>query len=265
MRPTVRLAVLGAALATLSCGDVPTLENGVAYYTPVLLPLPAVAAGDTLRDQFGHPAPLRVLAFSRDSQLVTGLTVTFVPTSIPADVTIDQATGILVARDTLRSVQIVGQLSGQLQTSAATLQIVPEPSTIVRTDVAADTSVPLPAIRPLPVTVTGTYHGATTTVNGIIVRYQVDSLQPRSLALGNAILITAGGAPLRPDSTTAVDTTKTAGNATRTVVVSAGSPVEKVFISASANRLRDGKPLAGSPVQWVVEIRPRASTSRSSP
>ena len=83
MRHTLRLAAIAAAVATLSCGDVPTLANGVAYYTPVLLPLPAVAAGDTLRDSFGRPAPLRVLAFSRDSQLVTGLTVVFVPTTLP--------------------------------------------------------------------------------------------------------------------------------------------------------------------------------------
>lgn len=255
MTHPVRLLTLAAVVATLSCGEVPTLENGIAYYTPVQLPLPAVAAGDTLRDEFGRPAPLRVVAFSRDSQVITGLTVTFVPTALPSDITIDPLTGIVVARDTLRSVQLVGQINDRLQTSIATLQIVPQPSAISRTDAAADTAYPLPAIRPLPVTVTGTYRGAGTTVNGIIVRYRIDSLRPAGIAVGTAILIVPGGGPQRPDSTTAVDTTKTAGNATRTVVVSAGSAVERVFISASARRLRDGAPLVGSPAQWEVVIK----------
>jgi hypothetical protein len=253
MTHAARLLTLAAAVAALSCGEVPTLEKGIAYYTPVQLPLPAVAAGDTLRDSEGRVAPLRVLAFSRDSQEIDGLTVTFVPTTLPADVTIDP-NGILVARDTLRSVQLVGQI-GALQTSVATLQIVPEPTAISRGDASADSTYPLPAIRPLPVTVTGTYRGVSTPVNGIIVRYRIDSLRPAGLDLGNAILIVPGGGPQRPDSTAAVDTTKTGGIATRTVVVSAGSAVQHVYISASARRLRDGQPLAGSPVGFVLDVR----------
>ena len=255
MRPALRLLTVAAAVVALSCGDVPTLENGIAYYTPVRLPLPAVAAGDTLRDSLGHVAPLRVLAFSRDSQEIQGLTVTFVPTTAPVnDVTID-ANGILVARDTLRSVQLVGRIGERLQTSVATLQIVPEPSAIIRADALPDSTYPLPAIKPLPVTVTGLYRGVSMPVNGIIVRYRVDSLRPAGIDLGTAILIVPGGGPQRPDSTSAVDTTKTAGNATRSVVVSGGSAVQAVFISASARRLRDGAPLAGSPVQFRVDIR----------
>jgi hypothetical protein len=255
MTHAARLLTLAAAVAALSCGEVPTLENGIAYYTPVLLPLPAVAAGDTLRDSEGNVAPLRVVAFTRDSQEIAGLPVTFVPTALPSDVTIDPATGILVARDTLRSVSLVGRIGERLQTSVATLQIVPEPTAISRADDAtADTTYPLPAIRPLPVTVTGTYRGVSTPVNGIIVRYRIDSLRPRGLDLGNAILIVSGGGPQRPDSTGAVDTTKTAGNATRTVVVT-GTAVDTVFISASARRLRDGQPLVGSPARFILVIR----------
>jgi hypothetical protein len=93
-----------------------------------------------------------------------------------------------------------------------------------------------------------------TPVNGIIVRYRIDSLRPRGLDLGNAILIVSGGGPQRPDSTNAVDTTKTAGNATRTVVVT-GSAVDTVFVSASARRLRDGQPLVGSPARFILVIR----------
>jgi hypothetical protein len=232
------------------------LVDGIAYYTTVELPLPAVAAGDTLRDSLGHAAPLRVRAFGRDSQEITGLTVTFVPTALPSNVTID-ADGILVAQDTVRSVQIVGQINGRLQTSAVTLLLVPEPGTITRADnVLGDTAYAVPALRALPATVTAVYRGEVTPVNGIIVRYRIDSLTPSTVAPGSAVLTDANGGLLRPDSTIAVDTTKTAGTATRSVLVRAGSGVEKVFISASARRLRDGGPLDGSPVRWVLELKP---------
>src|SRR5688500_19707376 len=106
------LALGSAAIVAISCGEVPTLADGVAYITPVLLPLPAVAAGDTLRDSLGRAAPLRVRAIGRDSQEILGLPTTFVTTSLPADVTID-ANGYLVARDTLRSVRLVGRVGDQ--------------------------------------------------------------------------------------------------------------------------------------------------------
>jgi hypothetical protein len=246
---------LAAAVVAVSCGEVPTLADGIAYITPVELPSPAVAAGDMLRDSLGRPAPLRVRAFDRDSQEITGLTVTFVPTALPSDVTID-ADGHLAARDTLRSVQLVGRIGDRLQTPPATLLIVPQPLSISRPAGAdaGDTAVVLPALRALPVTVSGEYRGASTPVNGIIVRYRIDSLLPAGVPRGSAVLLNASGVTSRPDSTIAVDTTKNTGNATRTVVVPAGSGVRKVFISASARRL-DGPPLRGSPVGFVLELK----------
>jgi hypothetical protein len=171
MKRAAGLLALGAVAVTLSCGEVPTLQDGIAFYTPVQLPLPAVAAGDTLRDSLGHVAPLRVLAFTRDSQEITGLTVTYTPVTLPFDVTIDSATGILVARDTLRSVQFVGRIGDRFQTTVATLQIVPEPTTISGPgDTSGDTAISVLTPKVLSVTVTGLFRGVTTPVNGIIVR-----------------------------------------------------------------------------------------------
>ena len=250
-------AVSVAGAVALGCGDVPTLQDGVAYISAVELPLPAVAAGDTLRDSLGRVAPLRVRAFGRDSQEITGLEVRFLPTVLPAGVTID-ANGVLVARDTVGSVQIVGRVGDRLQTTIATLQIVREPTTIARPsgDATGDTALALPALRAIPVTVTGVYRGSSTTINGIIVRYRIDSLRPRSLPSGSAILTNAAGAAFRPDSTMAVDTTKSGGTATRSVLIRAGGGVQSVFVSASARRLRDGTPLAGSPVRVEVSVKP---------
>lgn len=253
------LVALGAALVAggvvISCGEVPTLQDGIAYITPVELPLPAVAAGDTLRDSLGRAAPLRVRAFGRDSQEITGLTVRFVPTALPSNVRIGD-NGILVADDTVRSVQLVGRIGDRLQTTVATLLIVPNPLSIGRPagEEAGDT-VALPALRPLPVNVTGSYRGQVTPVNGILVRYRIDSLRPAGPP-GRAILTNASGSPQRPDSTIAVDTTDASGNASRSVLLVAGSGVARVFISASARRLTDGAPLAGSPVRFELAVKP---------
>jgi hypothetical protein len=254
----VAASTLLAAAAALSCGEVPTLENGIAYYTPVLLPMPAVALGDTLRDSLGRVAPLRVRAFTRDSQEVTGLTVTFVPTVLPTLVDIKNPTGLVVAHDTaVGSVVLVGRIGDQFQTSTVTLLVVPEPTLVTRTDnPAADSALSVPALRALPVTVSGLFKGAVTTVNGIIVRYRIDSLAPSSVPAGTAVLTNASGSSLHPDSTTAVDTTKSAGNATRNVLVRAGSGVQKVYISATARRLHDATEVPGSPVRFLVELKP---------
>jgi hypothetical protein len=249
------LALGTAVVAAVSCGEVPTLANDVAYITPVLLPLPTVAAGDTLRDSLGRATPLKVRAFGRDGQEILGLATTFLPTALPADVTID-ADGYLVARDTVSSVQLVGRVGDQLQTTVATLLIVPEPSAIVRpaADLAGDTVLTIP-VRALPVTVTGVYRGTATPVNGIIVRYRVDSLHPSSIPSGRAVLTNAAGNVSRPDSLVAADTTDASGSASRTVIVLAGSGVDTVFVSASAQRLRDGAPVGGSPVRFTVAVR----------
>ena len=93
------------------------------------------------------------------------------------------------------------------------------------------------------------------TVNGILVRYRIDSLRPRSAPAGSAILTNAAGVANRPDSTVAVDTTKGSGSASRSVLLRAGTGVDTVFVSASARRLRDATPLAGSPVRLIIVVK----------
>ena len=105
------------------------------------------------------------------------------------------------------------------------------------------------------VTVTGDHRGQVTPVQGILVRYRIDSLRPAGPS-GRATLTNASGTPQRPDSTIAVDTTDASGTASRSVLVVAGSGVARVFISASARRLTDGAPLAGSPVRFELAVKP---------
>ena len=70
-------------VAGLACGDVPTFQEGVAYITPVILPSPAVALGDTLRDSTGAVAPLRLFGIDSDGDTVRTLTPVFVVTTVP--------------------------------------------------------------------------------------------------------------------------------------------------------------------------------------
>jgi hypothetical protein len=250
--------LLATGIAIASCGEVPTLENGIAYITPVLLPSPAVAIKDTLRDSLGVARPLRIQAFGRDSQEITGLSPTFLPTVLPSAVRISPE-GYVIADTGTGSVQIVGRIGDRLQTSPVTLLVVPQPLSIVRasSDASNDSALALPALKPMPVTVSGqTNAGTFATVNGIIVRYRIDSLFPKGLPKGSAILTNAAGASLRPDSTIAVDTTKSGGTATRNVLVLTGSGVDSVFVSAAARQLTKGAPLVpGSPVSFVLRVK----------
>ena len=148
------LLVAGATcLVALSCGELPSYPNGIAYISPVILPSPAVFAGDQLRDSTGAVAPLRVLAYDKDNNLVPSATVTFVLSTVPYQATID-ANGILTAKDTVGVLSIVGQVDATHQTSPILLQVVPQPDSIKR-DTTVDSLTNCLQSGPLRVVVSG--------------------------------------------------------------------------------------------------------------
>ncbi len=126
------LVACAAGIAVLACGEVPTLDDGIAYITTIKLPAPAVAAGDVLRDSTGAVAPLQVLAFGSDDQLVAGTTATYVVSPVDTGVHIDAA-GVVRVSDSLRTVNIVGRVGDRLQTIATSLQIVAQPDSMAAT------------------------------------------------------------------------------------------------------------------------------------
>lgn len=269
MRRAVAAAgTLFVALAVaIACGEVPTLPGGVAYITPVLLPSPSVAFGDTLRDSLGRAAPLRVYAIGRDSaDTIRTLARRFVLTSLNTGALLGND-GILVAPDSLVSLRIVAQVTDgsgatalQLQTPEITLDVVPRADSIASTPVARDTARVLAPLTPLPVTVTGVgprnVRGA---VGGIRVRYRIAAVYfPTGIARGRYYLADDANNVLRPDSTLALDTTSSAGAASRAFVAPAiadGAAVaDSVLVEASALSQR-GVPLHGSPVRFVIRVR----------
>ena len=101
-----RTLALGAlsVMCALSCGEVPTLDQGIAYISPIILPSPAVAVGDQLRDSVGNVVPLRIEAFGRNDERLPDPAATFLTTVLPSPITIG-ADGIVTASDTVSAVR----------------------------------------------------------------------------------------------------------------------------------------------------------------
>ena len=240
----------------LACGDVPTLDQDIAYISPVLLPAPAVAIGDQLRDSLGNVTPLRIEAFGRNDEQLPDPEATFLPTVLPSPISID-ANGFVAATESttaVHTVQIVGRVGSKLQTPPVSLLVVPQPDSLGRTSDEVRTSA-LPGLDTMRVTVTGLNKSRTRVpVPGIIVRYRITALYGAGAASATALLTLDGSIVSRPDSLVAVDTTDASGVASRTLVV-AGTGVDSVVVFAHARSLR-GVPLKGDSVHFVLRVTP---------
>jgi hypothetical protein len=251
-RRTVMCAI--AVAGAFACGDVPTLDDGIAYISPIILPSPAVAAGDTLRDSLGNAAPLRVMAFDQQDAALPDPVATFLPTSVPAPISISED-GIVTASDTVsaaQTVQLVARVGARLQTTTASLFVVSQPDSIAQSS-AEVFETALPALDTLRVKVTGLNSRNTrVAVRGIIVTYRIAVYGPAPES-GTAMLTLDGRTISRPDSLAAVDTTDQEGVAERTLVV-AGTGIDSVVVFARARSLKN-MPLRGDSVHFVLRVK----------
>jgi hypothetical protein len=120
-RPGLDLAALAGAVlvvAGLACGEVPTLPGGVAYISPVILPSPAVAFGDTLRDSLGVVTPIKLFGIDNAGDTIRTIEPVFIVTTIPGP-SVHITTTHLVIGDSIRTATIVGQVGTRLQTPPA--------------------------------------------------------------------------------------------------------------------------------------------------
>jgi len=255
----VKRVVLGSvvvATLTLSCGEVPTLDEGIAYISPIILPAPAVAIGDSLRDSLGVATPLRIAAFGRNDEPLPDPTATFLPTVVPSPITIGEA-GFVTASDTVsgvRTVQIVGRVGSKLQTTTASLLIVPQPDSLGQTSDSVKIST-LPALDTLRVTVTGLNRAGTrVAVPGVVVRYRISRVFGPGADKAAVLLTLDGRTVSRPDSLAAIDTTDASGLASRTLVA-AGDGVDSVVVVVRARSL-NGVPLRGDSLRFMLRKAP---------
>lgn len=248
-RRAVTFAAAAAVALAIACGDVPTLDSGIAYITTVVLPSPAVAAGDVLRDSTGAVAPLSVKAYDKDNHLVPGVTATYVVSTLPAGITID-ANGRVTALDTIGTVQIVGRVGDRLQTPSVVLAVVPQPDSIAASGLLDSLTVGT-ASSALMATVTGVRGPARVNVAGIIVRYRIAAFYPAATVDPVKVFFTDG---LTGDLTRSVDTTDASGTASKIVTLSTRTGIDSVRVEASATNLR-GVPLKGSPVRFILHVK----------
>jgi hypothetical protein len=243
------LAATAAGILALSCGEVPTLDGGIAYITPIRLPAPAIAAGDTLRDSTGAVVPLQVLAYNSSDQVVSGTTATFVVA--PADTGVHiAASGVVSVSDSLRTVQIVGRVGERLQTVAASLEVVVQPDTMAASG-TVDSLRLATASSALQVAITGLRKGARVASKGIIVRYRITGTTPARTVDPTYFFFSDG---LAGDLTRAVDTTDASGLTSRAIIASDVTGLTSIQVEASANSLR-GTPLRGSPVKFSIPVK----------
>jgi hypothetical protein len=253
----------GAALVTvaLACGEVPTVPLGVAYISPVILPAPAVALGDTLRDSLGVVTPLKVYGIDNAGDTVTGLTPVFVVTTVPGKSVHLTPTNLAIG-DSIRTATVVGQVGTRLQTPAASLDVVRQPDSIAASSAAtarfpAASTGTVTSTVPLAVSITSPPTGtvARTGVKSIIVRYLVTRIFPASASIPDTtlVLVDESGRFRLPTGRESRDTTDPSGTASRQIrAIPLG--FDSVEISVTASNLR-GIPLKGSPIRFLVTTK----------
>ncbi|HEY5218697.1 MAG TPA: hypothetical protein VIJ16_02755 [Gemmatimonadaceae bacterium] len=251
------LAIAAAiAVVALSCRAIPAPTDGVLSVSEVDLPSPGVVVGDTLRDSVGNAAPLRVYAFGVGgmADTITNIAATFVLLDRGAHITAD---GYLIG-DSVRTtpVRVVGAV-GVLQTSAANVDVTPQPDSI-----GAASTTPIDTVRfnPLDSTASVNFSAALTVtvvgagsppppITSVIVRYAI-AYQPTASVAGavSALLVNSTGAA------NSVDTTDVNGHAGPRVRVRPQAPTAPDSVVVTASASYRGIPLRGSPVRFVIPI-----------
>ena len=238
--------------AALACSDVgpDDVPASIAFDA---LPYPAVVVGDSLRDESGLAVALSAAVFDARNVQIPDAPVRFL--SLDPAVTISDdghVTG--VAPGTAR---VVAEIAG-LQTAALTLRVTQRPDTMYA---IGDTLIPIEYELPdveevaLPVRVRHLQPvaEADTAVAGWIVRFAIVGQTPGDTTRGYLV---------RENTTVkaSVDTTDVAGRAAmeyrlRTLTF----PVVQDTLEVHATATYRGEPVAGSPVRFVLVIRPRPS------
>lgn len=248
-----RAVTITAVAILMACGTVPTFSDNIASISAIKLPSLVVVAGDTLRDSTGATAPLRVEAFDVSGTAISGTAVTYIVTPIDAGIRID-ANGFLIANDSIRLVSIVARVGDRIQTTQAQLNVVPLPDQVIGSG-TTDPLVGFPAKGTLQVTVSGTRKATRAPTQGVVVRYQIVSVNGgATVDPVKVFLVDDQGVPLRSTPTRGVDTTDASGIAKRFVVVSDTAGIASVEVRATARPLRN-EALTGNPVTFTLPLK----------
>jgi hypothetical protein len=257
--PAGRLAAVTAAVVVLACTDLPS-DPDTPFAIEVVPPvLPSVVRGDTLRDTLGAAAPLEVHVLNSSNDVIASAPVTFVKIDTASRLTIDPQSGIIVGVDT-GTVRVAATV-GSLQSAPLEIVVTLRPDTLTALSslldsmqflVGRDTRLDL-RVRVGHDTTPGGVSDETVPVRSYPVRFEI--VEPAGLPPGDTTLVTLVNDAGRPSR---VDTTDAAGEAKRTVRISPAVltvPPDSIIVEARAVR-PDRTPVPGSPVRFVVRIKP---------
>ncbi len=254
-----RLGALFAfvAAAVLGCAELGTDPQVAAAIEFDSIPYPAVIAGDTLRNTLGIATPLRAIAYNGRGDLLGSGGIQFV--SLDTGVTIN-ANGVLVATRRDGFVRLVASANG-LQSPTRRLEVTRRPDAVAATgstittygyalpDVAGNVTSALD-VRVTSDDVAG---GLSPNVTGWLVRWRA-VYNGDTLGTVDTMFVTLfDQGTLR----SRLDTTGADGLSSRRLRVFANrlaAPIDSFIVIAEVKR--HGVPLRGSPVRFVVNVRP---------
>jgi len=259
MRSWGRLAVPLALLTAgvLACDDVVTDPDAVAALDFDGIAFPAIVTGDTLRNGTGVATPLTATVYDGRGGVIVDAPVEFF--ALDTGVAID-ANGFLTATRRSGAVRLVASING-LQSQRRTVQVTPRPDTVLSgaTDITYTYNIPdsPPSVSPalsLTVQSRDTVGGGNPDVAGWLVRWRIvhqgDTIAPTDtskVALWPASASRHG----------LLDTTRSDGTASRRLRVYANVlPVQPDSFIVIAELRARGLPVPGSPLRYVVHIRP---------
>lgn len=242
----------GISLVT-ACSDINTDPKVVAAIALDSIAAPSIVAGDTLRDSLGVVRRLHATAYNLQGAVLTGVPIRF--RSPDRRVVVDSVTGIVTA-DSIRPtpVRILAQAGG-LQTAPDSLYVIPSPDSVTVTNPRDSLLYSLRDTTPVvsnALSLRVVHLTAPTTLDAVqhylvsySIRYPADTL-----------LVQLVGD--NPAGRSRIDTTDTDGNAGRRIRLSPiriVSQTDSVVVFATV-RYR-GVPVAGSPVRFVLQVKPR--------
>jgi hypothetical protein len=247
--PAALAAVFVAAVATVSCTEIPTSGTAVLSIAFDSLPAPSVVLGDTLRDSTGRAAAARATVYNFTGSVIADAPVRF--QAVDRGVTIDSITGFAIG-DSLR------QTPARIAVSVGNLQAFQSLDISLRPDTVAAVNARDSLLYSLldstknfssglAVSVLHSLTSADSAVKSWVVSFAVAS--PADTLLG--VLVNDAGKSSR------VDTTDASGIASRKIFL---NPVRLTALTDSvivqATVKYRGAQIRGSPVRIVLKVKP---------
>lgn len=242
-------AALGAAAACTEVTTNPDVPVAIQLSPP---PLPSLVAGDSMRDSAGQAVPLQAEVFNFRNEVIPGAGVQFLALDTTGVITVDPASGFVVAHDT-GQVTVVAT-AGSLQSAPITIIAVERPGAMRALDSLRDSLdyafTGRDTVRSMRVRLFALAGADTIAVRSYLVRYRF--AYPAGLDNSDSTtlqLVDAGG------HASLVDTTDASGVANRSLRITPQTKpfADSVVVEAAAAE-PDGSAVPGSPVRYVIRV-----------